>query len=378
MEMVNKNIMANKKNNSPFQIQFWLRKINPATNLLYTEEEAKQHIRSFRKTNIEYWLNKGYSQDEAKLQLVNFQKTSAKYAQIVLKEHPEYQSIHIEYWLKKGYSYDEAVKKLSERQTTFSLQKCIERYGKDKGQKIFDERQSKWQNTLKSKPQEEIDRINKEKLCYKRFFDKRRPRDKVFWIEWKQICENSNIKFIDNIEDLKKYLIERFIKSKYAHGNNISGFLKECPLYLYKILCIKKKIIRQWLSELKNDLNSIYKITKSKFNAYHMIAKSGDILLSKNEIMFYQKLLSNKIEHFLINKQYPNSRLKFDFKIDNRYIEIAGFLNDVDYRSKILYKRQTFKNVFVLIDSNEYDDFIKNVILKNNEQKTNYYLTRPL
>ena len=66
-------------------------------------------------------------------------------------------------YIDLGYSEDEASTILSRRQETFSIRMCIERYGKDKGTKIFNDRQSKWQETLNSKSQEEIDDINRRK-----------------------------------------------------------------------------------------------------------------------------------------------------------------------------------------------------------------------
>lgn len=61
---------------------------------------------------------------------------------------PESYNTKIEYWLSKGYNYEEAKIKLSERQITFSLEKCIERHGKIEGERIFNERQLKWRNSL--------------------------------------------------------------------------------------------------------------------------------------------------------------------------------------------------------------------------------------
>lgn len=81
-----------------------------------------------------------------------------------VKENPQNQSIRIEYWLEKGLSQEDAKIALSERQTTFSLDKCIKKYGDKEGLRIWQERQEKWQNTLNSKPQEEINRINKLKV----------------------------------------------------------------------------------------------------------------------------------------------------------------------------------------------------------------------
>lgn len=55
----------------------------------------------------------------------------------------------LEYYIKKGYSEKEADKKLKERQSTFSLEKCIEKHGQEKGKEIFSQRQEKWQRNYK-------------------------------------------------------------------------------------------------------------------------------------------------------------------------------------------------------------------------------------
>ena len=83
-----------------------------------------------------------------------------KYKEISYKKG---KSTRIEYYLEQGYSEDEPKKLLSERQATFSLEKCINKHGKEEGTRIFNERQEKWLNTLNSKPQEEIDHINSRK-----------------------------------------------------------------------------------------------------------------------------------------------------------------------------------------------------------------------
>jgi hypothetical protein len=57
-------------------------------------------------------------------------------------------STTIEYFIQKGLSEDDAIKKLKERQTTFSLEKCIEKYGNELGRLRWLERQEKWQKNL--------------------------------------------------------------------------------------------------------------------------------------------------------------------------------------------------------------------------------------
>jgi len=67
-----------------------------------------------------------------------------------------------EYYTSRGLSEKEATLAVSRRQTTFSENTCRVKYGEN-WKSVFDERQSKWQTTLNSKPQHEIDDINKRK-----------------------------------------------------------------------------------------------------------------------------------------------------------------------------------------------------------------------
>lgn len=55
---------------------------------------------------------------------------------------------NIEYYLNQGMTQEEAEQALTERQTTFSKETCIEKYGEEEGVKIWLERQDKWQDSL--------------------------------------------------------------------------------------------------------------------------------------------------------------------------------------------------------------------------------------
>jgi hypothetical protein len=79
---------------------------------------------------------KNYESDEERL---NFIKS-------VNEEKPN--PTKLEYWIDKGFTEDESIEKRRERQTTFNLDKCIEKYGTEDGERIFTERQIKWQNSL--------------------------------------------------------------------------------------------------------------------------------------------------------------------------------------------------------------------------------------
>ncbi len=69
----------------------------------------------------------------------------------------------LDYYLHRGMTPADAKKALSDHQTTFSLEKCIRKYGEVEGRARHQARQLKWQKTLNSKSPEEIARINRSK-----------------------------------------------------------------------------------------------------------------------------------------------------------------------------------------------------------------------
>lgn len=69
----------------------------------------------------------------------------------------------IEYYTSRGFTQEEAIVCVKKRQTTFSLEKLIEKYGNDEGHHRWNKRQQKWQESLNNKSQEEIKLINRKK-----------------------------------------------------------------------------------------------------------------------------------------------------------------------------------------------------------------------
>ena len=369
-----------KPNSSPMQIMFWINKINPKTQQFYTEEEAKYHIRSFRKCNIEYWIERGYSIDDAKQKINDFQ---CKASQASIKErsnHPEWNSTHIEYWLAKGFNETEAICKLKERQRTFTLEKCIAKYGLMEGTKIFNNRQIKWQNTLKSKPISEIRRINKSKNRFNYFYSYKGKLDINYWNSWKNVCKKYNLTYIDNIEELKTYICDLCLCTKYICGKSIDWFLsKSCPKYLWKVMHLKQKTVKSWLSNLNIKFTQTYKVFNSKHNimSYHQLLSNGKILRSLKEIAFYNLLIYHGILDIQVGNKYPYSNMVYDFYVNGFYIEIAGMIGNNSYKSKMIYKRNTF-NSMILVSEKEYSKFIQKVLIEHDKKTINYFHTRPL
>ncbi len=100
----------------------------------------------------EFWLKKGFTEEESLLKVDEVMDDIHKKTFKKFKENPEkyaskYQT-KIEYYLEKGFSKEDALLELSKRQTTFSKELCIGKYGEEDGIKIWEKRQEKWIKSL--------------------------------------------------------------------------------------------------------------------------------------------------------------------------------------------------------------------------------------
>lgn len=67
------------------------------------------------------------------------------------QEEGKLRPTQLEYYVNKGYSEDEAKELLKERQSTFTKEKCIKKYGKKKGLKVWNERHRNWSKKMEEK-----------------------------------------------------------------------------------------------------------------------------------------------------------------------------------------------------------------------------------
>jgi|SaaInlStandDraft_4_1057021.scaffolds.fasta_scaffold03034_3 hypothetical protein len=112
-----------------------------------------------------------------------------------ISRDPSKNALNIVYWIKK-YGEDLGVIKYDEfkSKATFSKQTCIEKYGPIEGLRVWEERQTKWQQTLKIKSAEEIEEINKRKNGWAKLDEversnrinniKRTMRKNGHWYDW--------------------------------------------------------------------------------------------------------------------------------------------------------------------------------------------------
>ena len=121
-------------------------------NKEYIESLGLDSKNFFRKRSIwciEYWLERGFSEKDAKKKISELQTELAKRNLSKTKnERQLYNKKSLVYWTNKGYSEDDAKKIISNSQKTFSLEKCIDKYGDEEGYKKWKERQIKWQESL--------------------------------------------------------------------------------------------------------------------------------------------------------------------------------------------------------------------------------------
>lgn len=172
-----------------------------------------------------------------------------------------------EYWMKRGYSEREAIKKISELQVKFSKDICVEKYGEEKGIEVWKERQEKWQETLKSKPQEEIERINRAKMNNGRGYSK--ISQKMFWEIMEKIKDKIDINDVFFATLNKKTNI-----SDYSGKNHEYFYISEDTSHFFFdfLLKSKKRIIEfdgdYWHSnKIKGRLESDAKREKALKNA---------------------------------------------------------------------------------------------------------------
>lgn len=240
--------------------------------------ENKNFFKERSHQTKEYWIKQGLNEEESIQKANEVMDMIHKKTWNKRRSNPDlYDDINttqIKYWLKKGYNYDNAIMKRKERQSTFSLEICINKYGEEKGIKIWIERQHKWHKNYKKS---NFSKISQE----------------LFWSIYNKINydDKKNIKFAtlkngklddsgcNNEERLKLDLVilPDFInlESKkilefngvYYHRNNIENKkreIKRTSILIkngYKVYNIKEndykqnkeKVIQECIEFLKND-----------------------------------------------------------------------------------------------------------------------------
>ena len=229
------------------------------------------------------------------------------------EKYKEKTTTNIEYWLSKGLTEDESKAKLKERQTTFSLSKCVEKYGEVEGNKRFLERQKKWVDTLRNKIN--YDEIQKTKNPYK--YDEK---------DYNIIIKHSGFK--EKVNNVILYCVKE---------KNIINFvdcvIKKDDIKKYEDLIpyVNSKIIENIFNSNSKEIKNLFydKINLSQNRQYYGIPvyHNGIRYKSVSEYRVALFLEQNNIP-FIYEVNYPNNNMKCDFYLKEKdtYVELYGLL----------------------------------------------------
>ncbi len=321
-------------------------------------------IKNFKKTikqffynntilNNNYWISRGWNMNESNEKIKEEQSKRGKAYQLQLKEVKKVDlykwkskyNTNIEYFLEKGYSNEESIKLLSERQTTFSKEKCILKYGKVEGTKIWRERQEKWKKSFNKS----FTDTSLNDSCSIKFFKNKNNEN---WI----------IDYIDrNYMVNKKLIKDAIINSicidtfcEYIYSNkNVFSMSELYPIYTSNVLSEYFNIEK---SILKDKILSKYGMIPGKYGNIRWF--NNHICRSNGEYYIARKLIENNID-YIYEYKYPNSNKISDFYIPklDLYVEYMGFvkseyMKEHNYNICMEYlKRYEFKRK-MCIDNN--------------------------
>lgn len=119
-------------------------KLMGENNPMHSSKTTQEERNSISPRNIAFYERKYPElshEEHLKLQQEFFEK-NRKAIKNAIKD------TNIEYYLNQGMSKEEAEQALKKRQATFTLEKCIKKYGEIEGLKKFSERQQKWLKSL--------------------------------------------------------------------------------------------------------------------------------------------------------------------------------------------------------------------------------------
>ena len=270
-------LLIQKRKNSVINIEYW-KKLFPEKNLDELEILRNNAAKSKNKQNLEYWINKfpdkpldeikemhnkyyqswlshqkGWGKGDENINSIknttkqirnsrsprNIEFYKRKYPELTLEEQEnlrqEYikknnQSVkntikdtNIEYYINKGMTEEQAKNALAERQRTFTLEKCINKYGEEEGLRRFSERQQKWLKSLYNEFQSNGTGRSKQSLFAKEII--------------KYCCDKLNI----SMPKSEKYIFDNVYNRSYAYDfmfkNKIIEFQGDywhCNPKLYK------------------------------------------------------------------------------------------------------------------------------------------------
>jgi len=139
------------------------------------------------------------TEEEVENKINNLYENNMKF----MSENPERNSTRIEYYLAKGMTEEEAQQALKDRQTTFSLEICIEKYGEEEGRKRWLKRQHLWHKNYK--------KSNFSQVSQKLFWAIVEHLDSLDYIYFAQLSPNKTLDDSGTNNELRLKLDEKVV-----------------------------------------------------------------------------------------------------------------------------------------------------------------------
>lgn len=282
---------------------------------------------------MNYWISRGWDENESILKVINEQKRRSDIGKTKMetlksvdyKKWCETKTTRKEFYMKKGFSEEESLKMLSNRQRTFSLDICIDKYG-DRGLDIWKERQDRW-----------ISKLNG------RVFDKNSGSPEFFK---KKYGDDWIYKALNRLCFLDKELLSNLISNT---GNDFKLFiieynkLREIINMNDAYFIYNSNILSSFFNKTKEEMIecilTTFNINKTSFGNIRYF--NNHICRSNGEYFLAKKLVENKI-YYIYEKKYPNSNFICDFYIPeyDLYVEYSGMLKE--------YMRKNQPNIYLV------------------------------
>lgn len=292
---------------------------------LYKKDFDKKISSYFYKVTIlnkQYWLDRGWTDINEINEIIikeqsnrgkKFAEKNKYFKENFYEEWCKKRNTHISFYKNLGYSDEVSKQMLKERQNTFTLEKCIEKYGKELGKCVYDERQINWVNKMKT--------IDFTPGCGIPFLKNKYGEN---WI-------NIAVEQYSYLEDVKnniKYIIKNELSLKdlciFVEKINITKSLTEIlPYFKSKII---QEIYFKTFNELKIEYLKVNKLLRTSYSIVrwynnHIVRSNGEFIISKF-------LVKNDID-YIYEKNYNPTKMKCDFYLSklDLYIEYTGMLN---------------------------------------------------
>lgn len=180
----------------------------------------------------------------------------------------------LKYWLSKGYSEEDAKNKLSERQQTFTLQKCVKKYGEELGKEIWLKRQERWIDSCKKSRKNGFSIISQE----------------LFWKIYSHIQDKNSIYFAELNENKEED------KSGY---NNEYKLKLEDRFILPDFIDIEKKKIIEFDGTYWHGKHIVNNTNKLRDNERDKLALNSGFLVMRVKESEYRKFPNKVLQECL-------------------------------------------------------------------------------